>query len=37
LIIPATDLTSAIMAASMAAMHNNVTSAAVVDLESNVS
>jgi hypothetical protein len=37
LIIPATDLTSAIMAASMAAMHNNVTSAAVFDLESNVS
>ena len=37
LILPATDLTSAIMAASMAAMHNNVTSAAVVDLESNVS
>ncbi len=37
LIIPATDLTAAIMAASMAAMHKNVTTTAEFDLESNVS
>lgn len=37
LIIPGTDLTAAIMAASMAAMHKNVTTTADFDLENNVS
>ena len=37
LTIPGTDLTAAIMAASMAAMHKNVTTTAYFDLENNVS
>ena len=37
LVIPGTDLTAAIMSASMAAMHKNVTTTAYFDLENNVS